>query len=178
MWLPLTCLCENRLVPYLPENGLSTLYYALRRSLSQVLVGVLPWQSMSLISATIQRTQTEVLGQLVNCSSTSEKLGCVVMPLHCYKKGGLWRLEAKAMENLANVNLNIDRSCTIPLLGKADDRDGRPLSYPAVFACLCPMRRSDSLPDMRVGSGHNLRSGSAAAARLPTCQQHIRDAAH
>ena len=105
----------------------------LRNLSAQVVVGILQWQSPSLVPANLQKIQSQLLGQIVNCTSETQNMGLVLTPQFCYKKGGLFRLEADLLQKLANANLNLDRGFAIPLCNRSDERDTRPMQYMGKF---------------------------------------------
>ena len=118
---------------------------------AQVVVGILQWQSPSLVSAKLQNIQSQLLGQIVNCDPESQNIGLVLTPQFCYKKGGLFRLEADLLQKLANANLNLDRGFSIPLCNRSDERDSRPMQYMGKFTL--PMAFDADKQPQRYGAG-------------------------
>ncbi len=97
------------------------------------IICIVNWANPGTFAATSQRCQATLAGSLVNAGG-EHNIGLVLYPVWHYKKGHLFKAEAKAHELLNQRLLNVDRHFALSFDGKNDEREKRALVYPGTIA--------------------------------------------
>ena len=89
------------------------------------------WASMSTLKSELMKLQSDLIGCVLNQNTGAEHIGLLVMPVFCYTKGQVWRLESKALESFAGAGCNDDHS----VMGSLSPRRTAVMSGPLSTAC-------------------------------------------